>query len=142
MTAPGDPQDRLIRGIVAKWQSLAASTLAGINGPYRDEKPANAAGHPYAVIKDDGCFPTAYTCERQLFESEVEIRVYAKTPEDASVQAAKVDAVFSSRSLSLSTTGVDVLSSRPVGFDYAKPDEGVWYCGLRYRFQLSRSHIP
>ena len=141
MPDPGDPQDRLIRGIIAKWSSLAATTFAGINGPWRDEKPATTAGHPYAVIKDEGCFKTDQTCVSEYFESEIEIRVYAKSPELASVEIAKVDGVFSSMSLSLTTTGVNVIGIRLIGSSYVKPDEAVWYGGLRYRFQLSRALI-
>lgn len=141
MTAPGDPQDQLIRGIVAKWLSLSSTTLAGIVGPYRDERPASAPGHPYAVIKDDGCDSTGITQTSETFEAQVEIRVYDKTPEQAAVQAAKVDGVFSSKSLSLTTTGVRVFGSRLIRPGYVKPDEGVWYCGLTYLFQISRQRI-
>lgn len=141
MPNPGDPLDQLIRGIFAKWESLRATTFAGINGPWRQEKPATTAGHPYAIVKDDGCFKTNQTCVSELFDSEIEFRVYDKSPELAAEQIAKVDGVFSSMSLSLTTVGVNVIGVRLVGSAYVKPDEAIWYGGLRYRFQLSRSLI-
>lgn len=141
MTAPGDPLDRFIRGIVAKWVSLSATTFTGIRGPFRDEAPSNNSAHPYAVIKDASCDSLAHTCESEVYQGEFEFRVYAKSPEDAATEIAKVDGVFSSLSLSLTLTGVEFISMRLMSPSYTKPDEGVWYGGLRYRFQISRPRI-
>lgn len=141
MPVPGDPQDQLIRAIVAKFVSLAATTFAGIRGPYRSKAPANTTGHPYCVIIDGGCNDDGHTCVSERYESEVELRVYAKTPEDASVEIAKVDGVFSSRSLSLSASGITIYGMRLLRPAYVNPAEGVFYGSLTYRFQLSRTKI-
>ena len=143
MTAPGDPQDQLIRQLVAKWNTLAATTFAGIRGPYRDEAPSNVTAHPYCVIKDasGGADSIGSTCKSEQYESQVEFRVYAKTPEEAATQVAKIDGVFSSQSLSLVDNGISVIGVRLMRPAYVKADEAVAYGGLTYRFQLSRLKI-
>lgn len=143
MPDPGDPLDQLVRQIIAKWVSLAATTFTGIRGPYRNEAPSGGTSHPYAILRDAGGGADLIhtTCESETYEALIEFRIYDKSPELTSVHIAKVDGVFSSQSLSLTQNGVTVTGVRLVRPAYQQADEGVWFAGLTYRFQFSRARI-
>jgi hypothetical protein len=81
------------------------------------------------------------TCGSQLFEHELEFRAYDKTPEACAVHAGKIDQVFSSDSLSLTLSGLTLMSGRLIRPSYVQQDDGVWYGGLTYRFQTCRERI-
>ena len=143
MPDPGDPLDQLVRQIIAKWVSLAATTFTGIGGLYRTQAPSGRTSHPYAILRDagGGADLVNTTCESEVYEALMEFRAYDKQPELASVHAAKIDGVFSSKSLSLTPNGVTVVGVRLVRPAYQQSDEGVWFAGLTYRFQFSRARI-
>ena len=143
MPNPGEPFDQLVKLIIAKWVSLAATTFTGIRGPYRNEAPSGGTSHPYAIFRDagGGAYLIHTTCKSETYEALIEFRTYDKTPELASIHASKVDGVFSSKSLSLTQNGVTVKGVRLVRPAYQQADEGVWFAGLTYRFQFSRARI-
>ncbi len=134
-----DPKGALLAGVFAKW---AASTLASEIGPLRrTTAPTNVAAHPYALMRDGDLLDLGMTCNVQMFECEIEFRVYDKSPELVATHKGKIDQLFSSDSLSLVLDGVTLESCRLVGSSDAEQDDNLWRAGLSYRFRIHRQRI-
>lgn len=134
-----DPKGELLKGVIAKWNG---GTLATEIAPLRQgPAPTGLTSHPYALLSGADLVDLGMTCGIQRFEMELEFRVYHRTPELVGVLKGKVDQVFSSDSLSLSLTGVELESCRLVASSDDKQDENVSLGSLSYRFRFSRSRI-
>lgn len=131
-----DPQYELVVGLLTRWNNTA--DLDGIAGPYKDELPTSQAEFPYCVFKLSDAILDQTTCHGELWEHEVEFRIYDKTPELAYTSFVKVHALYGGMTFAADTllaNGVTLYKARPVRIGYRRADKDVEYIGALYSFE-------
>lgn len=96
-----------------------ATTLTGLNGPFRDRKPAGLdPGIPYIIFRAGDATPFRYTSSSEYEQYSFQFDIYDRTPEACGAAFGLIGSVFDPVRLTLGTgKGNQVLLRRGMASD-------------------------